>query len=90
MWSPREQHAVAVYGEYMYVSGGYASRLYDQFSNCGPYACGDTDASAYRCHFLFIVVVIFYFVVSFGRWKHSNCLSVKVSTDYFMLKWSRC
>jgi hypothetical protein len=32
----------------MYVSGGYASRLYSQFSNCGPYACGDTDASAYR------------------------------------------
>lgn len=32
----------------MYVSGGYASRLYNQFSNCGPYACGDTDASAYR------------------------------------------
>ena len=48
MWSPREQHAVAAYGSYMYVSGGYASRLYSQFSNCGPFACGDTDASAYR------------------------------------------
>ena len=48
MWSPREQHAVAVHGEYMYVTGGYASLLYDQYSNCGPYACGDTDASAYR------------------------------------------
>ena len=31
-----------------YLSGGYASRLYSQYSNCGLYACGDTDASAYR------------------------------------------
>lgn len=48
IWSPREQHAVAAHGDFMYVTGGYASRLYSQFSNCGPYACGDTDASAYR------------------------------------------
>jgi len=81
MWSPREQHAVAVYGEYIYVSGGYASRLYDQFSNCGPYACGDTDASAYRCHFLFIIVVIFYVVFIFDCCKHSNCLSLQVTAD---------
>jgi hypothetical protein len=31
-----------------YVSGGYASRLFGQQSSCGAYACGDTDASAYR------------------------------------------
>ena len=48
MWSPREQHAVAAYGKYMYVSGGYVSGLYSDWSNCGPYACGDTDASAFR------------------------------------------
>ncbi|KAJ1444116.1 hypothetical protein B484DRAFT_388979 [Ochromonadaceae sp. CCMP2298] len=48
MWSPREQHAVAAHGAYMYVSGGYASALYSQFSNCGEYACGDVDASSYR------------------------------------------
>ncbi len=48
MWTPREQHAVVVFGEHMYVSGGYASRLYTQQSACGSYACGDTDASAYR------------------------------------------
>jgi hypothetical protein len=48
MWSSREQHAVAAYGGYMYVTGGYASILYSDFSNCGPYACGDTDASGYR------------------------------------------
>ena len=48
MWSPREQHAVAVHGEYMYVSGGYASQLYSLNSNCGPYACGDSDAGANR------------------------------------------
>jgi hypothetical protein len=48
MWTPREQHAVTNYGGYMYVSGGYASRLYDRFSNCGDLACGDTDASSYR------------------------------------------
>lgn len=48
MWTPREQHAVTNYGGYLYVSGGYASRLYGQFSNCGKLACGDTDAGAYR------------------------------------------
>lgn len=48
IWSPREQHSVAVSGDYMYLSGGYASRLYDEFSNCGKLACGDTDAGAYR------------------------------------------
>ena len=48
MWTPREQHAVAVFGGFMYVSGGYASRLYDRQTACGSYACGDTDASAYR------------------------------------------
>jgi len=47
-WSPREQHAVAVYGNYMYLTGGYASALYSEFSNCGAFACGDTDASSYR------------------------------------------
>ncbi len=39
---------MAAYKQYMYVIGGYASRLYDQFSNCAGFACGDTDASAYR------------------------------------------
>lgn len=48
MWSPREQHQVAAYGSKMYLSGGYASTLYSQQSNCGPYACGDKDASSYR------------------------------------------
>ena len=48
MWSPREQHAVAVFGDKMYVSGGYASRLYTKQTACGSYACGDTDSSAYR------------------------------------------
>ena len=48
MWSPREQHAVAAHSSYMYLSGGYVSRLYSDWSNCGPYACGDTDASAFR------------------------------------------
>ena len=33
---------------FRYVTGGYASRLYSGSSNCGAYACGDTDASAYR------------------------------------------
>lgn len=31
--------------------GGLTSALYSQQSNCGPYACGDTDASSYR-HYL--------------------------------------
>lgn len=48
MWSPREQHAVSSYNKYMYVSGGFASRLYSLHTDCGPYACGDTDASSYR------------------------------------------
>jgi hypothetical protein len=48
IWSPREQHAVAAYNNYMYVVGGYASVLYSQQSDCGPYACGETDASDYR------------------------------------------
>jgi len=48
MWSPREQHAVAAYGNYLYLTGGYASVLFSGLSNCGPYACGDTDASDYR------------------------------------------
>lgn len=45
MWTPREQHAVAVYGNYMYISGGYTSQ---QLSDCGDHPCGDTDASSYR------------------------------------------
>jgi hypothetical protein len=48
MWSSREQHAVAVYGSYMYVVGGFVSRLFSGISNCGDYACGDVDASSYR------------------------------------------
>jgi hypothetical protein len=48
MWNPRQQHAAASHGSFMYVSGGYASRLYSDWSNCGQYACGDTDASGYR------------------------------------------
>jgi hypothetical protein len=48
VWGAREQHAVAAHGAFMYVTGGYYSQLYSQFSNCGPYACGDTDASGYR------------------------------------------
>ena len=48
MWTSREKHAVAAYGNYMYVSGGFASRLFSLHTDCGDYACGDTDASAYR------------------------------------------
>jgi hypothetical protein len=48
MWTSREQHAVAVYGDYMYVTGGYASFLYSKENDCGAYPCGDTDASSYR------------------------------------------
>jgi hypothetical protein len=48
MWSPREQHQAAVYGDYMYVMGGYASRLFSEQTGCGDYACGDTDAGSYR------------------------------------------
>lgn len=50
MWTSREQHAVAVYGDFIYLTGGYASFLYSQRSACGPYPCGDTDASSYRYH----------------------------------------
>eukprot|EP01039_Chlorochromonas_danica_P008280 gene8280-9129_t len=48
IWSPREQHAVAAYGNYLYLTGGYASRLYSLVSACGDYACGDTQAGDYR------------------------------------------
>jgi len=48
MWSPREQHQVVAHGDSMYLSGGYASTLFSLRSNCGPYACGDTDASSNR------------------------------------------
>ena len=45
MWSPREQHAVAVSGDFIYVSGGYVSV---QTARCGGFMCGDTDASSKR------------------------------------------
>jgi hypothetical protein len=48
MWSPREQHQVAAYGEYMYLVGGFASRLFSEMSNCGAFACGDVNAGSYR------------------------------------------
>ena len=48
MWSPREQHAAVSYGGYIYVAGGYVSQLYSKRSNCGAYACGDTEGSTYR------------------------------------------
>lgn len=48
MWSSREQHAVTVNGDKMYISGGYASALFSKKNNCGAYACGDTDASSTR------------------------------------------
>lgn len=48
MWSSREQHTVAAYGNYMYVVGGYVSKLYSEYSACGPYPCGETYASGYR------------------------------------------
>lgn len=50
IWSPREQHAVATDPEnnFLYLSGGFASRLYSEHSDCGPYACGQTAASDYR------------------------------------------
>ena len=51
MWSPREQHTVGSFKGYMYVVGGYASRLYNDKSACGHFACGDVDASGYR-HYL--------------------------------------
>lgn len=50
MWSSREQHTLAAYGQYLYVVGGYTSKLYPQYSACGPYACGDTYASSYRSY----------------------------------------
>ena len=45
-----EQHTLAAYGQYLYVVGGYTSKLYPQYSACGPYACGDTYASSYRSY----------------------------------------
>eukprot|EP00606_Chrysophyceae_sp_TOSAG23-5_P001461 GSChrysophyteH2.ASY1.ANO1.245.1 assembled CDS len=48
MWTPREQHAAVVFSGAMYVSGGYAARLYDRQTACGAYACGDVDSSSYR------------------------------------------
>lgn len=48
IWSPREQHSVVVHGDTLYLSGGYSSALYSLQSNCGAFACGDTDASSYR------------------------------------------
>lgn len=42
-WSPREEHAVAVYESTMYLVGGLVS-IHN--SLCGDYACGDTDASS--------------------------------------------
>ena len=51
MWGPREQHAVAVSDDgFMYVSGGFGAQLYEKFSNCGEYACGDIDATTYRVY----------------------------------------
>jgi hypothetical protein len=32
----------------MYVIGGYGSLLFSKMSNCGAYACGDTNAGSYR------------------------------------------
>ena len=46
-WSPREQHRVAVYGGYMYLLGGFASR---HQSYCDGMACGDIDAGGYRMY----------------------------------------
>lgn len=45
IWSPREQHRVAVFGGYMYLVGGFAS---SHQSYCAGMACGDLDASGYR------------------------------------------
>lgn len=45
IWSPREQHRVAVFGGYMYLVGGFAS---SHQSYCSGMACGDLDASGYR------------------------------------------
>lgn len=44
-WSPREQHAVAVYESTFYLVGGLVS-IHN--SLCGDYACGDTDAGSYK------------------------------------------
>ena len=44
-WSPREQHRVAVYGGYMYLLGGFASRHQNY---CDGKVCGDVDAGGYR------------------------------------------
>jgi hypothetical protein len=45
IWSPREQHAAAVFNGQMFISGGYTSILYNQQTACGDFACGDLDAS---------------------------------------------
>ena len=48
MWSPRELHTVMAYNNYLYVVGGFVSRLFSRRSNCGAYSCGDVDAGSYR------------------------------------------
>ena len=48
MWMGREQFGLAVYGSYMYLSGGYTSVLISDVSSCGDRPCGGTDASSYR------------------------------------------
>ena len=45
MWSPREHHSAAIMGNYIYVTGGFASV---RRRNCGDYSCGDVDAGSYR------------------------------------------
>jgi len=50
IWSPRELHAACSHSwdevvEVVYVGGGFASK---QERVCGDFACGDTDAGAYR------------------------------------------
>lgn len=44
MWSPREQHAVASDGQYLYVLGGFTT---PQRRHCGAYSCGDAWAGTY-------------------------------------------
>lgn len=50
MWTSRELFGLAAHNGFMYVVGGYASHLYSLRSNCGAYACGDSDASSYRAY----------------------------------------
>lgn len=45
IWSPREQHRVAVHNGFMFLIGGFAST---HRSYCKGDACGDTDAGGYR------------------------------------------